>query len=37
METFSKRIKREVREELILVAIALIVPLAMVPAMMGYV
>jgi hypothetical protein len=37
MKTFKKRVKRELREELILVFIALIVPLAMIPAMMGYV
>ena len=31
-----KRVKRELREELILAFIAVIIPLAMVPAMMGY-
>ena len=37
MSKSAKRVKRELREELILAFIALIVPLAMVPAMMGYV
>lgn len=36
MNNLRKRVKRELREELILAFIALIIPLAMVPAMMGY-
>jgi len=36
MSNFKKLARRELREETILVALALIIPLAMVPAMMGY-
>ncbi len=36
MTNFKKLTRRELREETILVLLALVVPLAMVPAMMGY-
>jgi hypothetical protein len=36
MTNFKQQARRELREEMILICIALIVPLAAVPAMMGF-